>query len=123
MNNMREFRRIAICKELVLVYDLIEGDVYDGNVNLYQRGDPNILIKFSQLEIRKVNGWFDCNDNNLTSLKGCPEIVKGYFDCNDNNLTSLEGCPKKVGGKFYGYWNDKKFERPTDCDIGGSFHG
>ena len=27
--------------------------------------------------------------------------MKGYFNCSNNNLTSLEGAPKKVGGEFY----------------------
>jgi len=127
MNKIKEFRRIAICKELGLDYNLIEGDVYDGNVLFYKRYDPNILcdpnilIKFSKLEIRKVNGYFDCGNNNLTSLKGCPDIVDGIFSCNYNYLTSLEHGPKKVGDNYWCYDNKKILTKPTGCDIGGNF--
>jgi len=143
MSNMQELRKMILCEELRLDYNLIRGDVYNGNVDFRRWGDSDILIKFSQLEIRTVKGWFDCwsnnltslkgcpekvngyffcNDNNLTSLKGCPEIVKGYFDCSRNKLTSLERGPKKVNGNFYSDHNEKKFERPTDCAIGGIFY-
>jgi hypothetical protein len=27
--------------------------------------------------------------------------VSGYFYCDNNQLTSLEGCPSSVGGDFY----------------------
>ena len=50
---------------------------------------------------KHVGGGFDCGFNNLTSLKGAPKYVDGYFDCCDNNLTSLEGAPKYVGGNFW----------------------
>jgi len=143
MDSMKEFQKIAICKELELDYNLIDGDVYDGDVFFYKRYDPTILIKFSQLEIRTVEGSFDCSYNELTSLKGCPEIITRSFDCSYNELTSLKGCPEKANGHFdcgcnnltslkHGpkkvdgnYWcdiNEKKFERPTDCAIEGGFH-
>jgi len=48
----------------------------------------------------KVDGYFDCSYNNLTSLKGAPQKVDGYFDCSYNNLTSLEGAPQKVDDYF-----------------------
>jgi len=49
----------------------------------------------------KVSGTFDCSLNKLTTLKGAPEKVKGYFDCGFNKLTTLEGAPRKVGGCFW----------------------
>lgn len=76
----------------------------------------------SYIQFNKVDGWFDCSFNKLTSLRGCPkvvvddfvcsinclktleggpEIVQGSFCCNNNELTSLEGCPKIVNKQFY----------------------
>ena len=43
-----------------------------------------------------VEGSFDCSDNQLTSLEGCPKEVKKDFFCSHNQLTSLEGAPQKV---------------------------
>ena len=48
-----------------------------------------------------VGDFFDCSDNQLTSLDGAPQSVGGFFDCSDNQLTSLEGAPKSVGTGFY----------------------
>ena len=47
-----------------------------------------------------VGGEFNCFDNNLTSLKGCPRIVGDSFTCAGNKLTSLKYCPVEVGGYF-----------------------
>jgi len=43
-------------------------------------------------------GYFNCSNNNLTSLEGAPSSVSGYFDCSHNKLTSLEGAPSSVSG-------------------------
>jgi hypothetical protein len=58
--------------------------------------DP-VLIPFN---FNHVNGFFDCSDNELISLKGSPKIVGGDFTCSDNRLSSLVGGPKEVGGNF-----------------------
>ncbi len=68
----------------------------NGNVNFYGKGLRSIPIKF-----KAVSGDFNCGNNKLTSLEGCPETVGGYFMCNDNYLTSLEGGPRKVGLSYY----------------------
>ncbi|MCQ2210008.1 MAG: hypothetical protein MJZ34_06925 [Paludibacteraceae bacterium] len=47
-----------------------------------------------------VGGYFNCSNNHLTSLKGCPKEVGGNFFCSYNKLTSLEYAPKYVGGRF-----------------------
>ncbi len=54
---------------------------------------------------RTVGGDFYCNHNQLASLKYCPETVGGHFYCSNNQLTSLEGCPKTVSGGFWCYDN------------------
>jgi len=52
-----------------------------------------------------VNGFFDCFNNELTSLEHCPKTVDGHFGCSGNQLTSLEHCPKIVNGGFVFYTN------------------
>jgi len=39
-------------------------------------------------------------DMNLTSLEGCPKIIKGNFDCSLNKIESLEYAPKEIHGYF-----------------------
>ena len=95
----------------------------DDDVNLYRKGLTKIPLKF-----RKVSGYFDCDDNSLTSLEGSPTSVGGDFYCDNNKLTSLEGSPTSVGGYFYcndnpvnevyNLFNDKdKIELLNDYDI------
>jgi len=76
------------------------------NVNLHSENLTKIPLKFN-----KINGWFDCSYNNLTSLEGSPVEVNGYFYCNDNNLTSFKGSPKIIRDSFT-CWNNniKTFE-------------
>ena len=49
-----------------------------------------------------VDGSFDCEELGLSDFKGVRfGAVEDYFDCRDNQLTSLEGAPLSVGGNFY----------------------
>jgi len=57
--------------------------------------DGKLKIRFG-----KVNGYFDCSNNNLTTLEGSPNEVVGSFYCDNNNLTTLDGAPNKVGRDF-----------------------
>jgi hypothetical protein len=45
---------------------------------------------------KEINGDFNCSNNQLTTLVGSPQIGVERFDCSKNELTSLEGSPKKV---------------------------
>ena len=36
----------------------------------------------------------------MTSLKGCPKIVKGEFNCSRNDLNNLIGGPETVSGNY-----------------------
>ena len=65
------------------------------NIILHDWGLTRIPFNF-----KKVGGYFDCASNQLTTLKGAPEIVGGDFICSDNKLTSLEGAPEVIGGEF-----------------------
>ena len=67
----------------------------EGDVNLTYLDLVRIPFKF-----RVVTGYFNCYNNNLTSLEGAPKEVRGNFSCSNNKLTSLEGAPKEVRGNF-----------------------
>lgn len=48
-----------------------------------------------------VNADFYCHSNQLTSLKGCPQVVLGKFFCQDNPLANLEYLPTHIADDFY----------------------
>ena len=56
-----------------------------GNVDLYYNKLATIPIQFG-----KVTGWFDCSNNKLTSLEGCPSIIRGEFYCDDKFKNDIE---------------------------------
>jgi hypothetical protein len=58
------------------------------------------LSDFKGVRFGRVKGYFDCRENQLTSLEGAPQEVGDDFYCSDNQLTSLEGAPQKVGEEF-----------------------
>jgi hypothetical protein len=63
--------------------------------------DRNLIEFPNFIQFNKINKYFNCNDNKLTSLRGCPTSVGASFHCSYNQLISLKGCPKKVGLYFY----------------------
>ena len=91
-----------ICREYDIENYTINGDnlvdVY-GNVDLYWKKLTSIPLNFNI-----VNGYFNCGNNYLTSLKGCPVRVGNWFSCHNNKLTSLQYHPT-VYGEFYCYNN------------------
>lgn len=55
-----------------------------------------------------VNGRFQCTLAEITSLKGGPEWVNGdYWVGNCDQLESLEGAPKYINGAAMILWNPK----------------
>jgi hypothetical protein len=59
------------------------------------------LVNSKQLgHVTEVNGWFNCGNSGITSLKGCPKKVTGHFDCHNSKLTDLVGAPEYVGSDF-----------------------
>lgn len=57
----------------------------------------DLLENIEDLNIKEVES-FHCRQNiNLTSLKGCPEIVTGDFSAGFNRLKSIQYFPKFVG--------------------------
>ena len=87
----------------------VTGDVY-----LEELGLKEIPITFG-----KVGGNFDCSDNELTSLIGCPTEVIGNFYCSDNELKFLVGCPSEVGGDFKCKYNRLTSLKGCPRKVGG----
>ena len=73
------------------------------------------------LKLGRLSGDFDCGNNKLTSLEGCPTDVGGYFYCNHNKLTTLEGAPKEVGGDFVCNYNKLILLEGAPKEVGGDF--
>ena len=89
----------------------------NGNVNLNYK---NLNSFPSFIKFGKIERYFDCGYNYLTSLKGCPQKVNLGFYCNHNQLISLKGCPKYVGWDFFCINDTKKFteeEVRKFCDV------
>jgi len=88
----------------------------DGDVYLSRRKLTKLPLKFG-----KVSGYFDCRNNQLTTLEGCPQSVVGYFNCSGNQLTILEFCPQSVGGYFNCSANYLTTLEDSTQSVGGHF--
>ena len=100
------------------VNDKGEIDV-NGDVDLSYRG----LKEFpSYIQFGTVKGGFDCYYNNLTSLRGCPRVVKKSFYCHDNNLVSLEGSPEEVEFSFLCQSNNLRDLKGAPKKVGRDFY-
>jgi len=77
-----------------------------GDVRLDEELDGNFP---EYIQFNKVSGWFSIDNNNMTSLRGCPYFVGKDFYCSNNDLSSLEYAPKQVGRNFYCDNNRKRF--------------
>ena len=67
----------------------------DDDVILY-----NKVLKKLPLKFNKIDGYFECGHNQLTSFEGSPVEVNGDFYCYNNELTSFEFSPKIIRGLF-----------------------
>ena len=90
--NEMEIKNFYINKNLTI-------DV-DDNVNISGEKLKKIPVKFNN-----VNGCFDCGNNELISLKGCPAIIKDYFSFINNKIKTLAYCPEEIGGNLYANGN------------------
>ena len=79
------------------------------------------LTSLKPFNISIVDGIFDCADNLLTDLEGCPKKVGKIFVCSYNALTNLIGAPKEVGEKFLCYSNN--ITSLEGCPIGEEING
>lgn len=88
----------------------------EGNVFLQKKLMTEIPVQFG-----KVYGSFTCSNNNLTTLKGCPDYVTGVFSCNNNELTHLDYLPKYMGSDFYCNQNNLTTLKGCPDTINGTF--
>ena len=103
------FRTEQEIKDLCSEYEIKNYQIRDdgsidasGTINLERKlGD----LKQLPLTFNEVIRYFDCSNNNLTTLEGVPKKVGSNFWCNYNKLTSLEHSPKIVEGDF-GCWEN-----------------
>lgn len=74
----------------------IKGDV---TINISNKSDKVKLIENGKFTVPfgTIDGNFLCRKVGLTSLTGCPKVVKGTFDCSENSITTLAGSPDEVG--------------------------
>jgi hypothetical protein len=70
----------------------------------------NKSLSFNNNSISNLSGYgfesvefyeFFFSNNNVTSLRGGPNIVQANYDCALNPITSFEGGPTSVGRNFY----------------------
>lgn len=88
----------------------------DNNINISNMELTEIPIQFG-----KVTGAFDCSNNKLTSLKGCPSEVGWFFDCCNNKIESLIGSPRIVDSTFTFVNNKVKNLEGAPDEVGGNF--
>ena len=85
-----------ICKEYNIQNYTINDDL---SIDVYTNVNLSILgLKELPLNFNVVFGYFNCNMNNLTTLKGSPKICHESFYCSQNNLTSLKYLPENIAG-------------------------
>jgi hypothetical protein len=111
---------IEVCEDYEIENYTINDDLsidVDGDVRLYGKGLEYLPLKFNY-----VSGYFGCSNNNLETLKGCPQRVNGNFSCHFNKLKILKGCPQTVGGGFY--CSNNKLKSLIGCPqtVDGDFY-
>ena len=108
-----------ICKKYNITNYTINPDGsidVNGDVDLINKGLTELPLRFN-----KVSGYFDCDGNQLTSLKGSPKWVGDWFSCILNKLTSLDFGPDYVGDDFFCGENDL-IDNLCDTEIGAYFY-
>jgi len=91
--------------EIELILNELGVELYsiqeDGTVNV--NGTVDISFKkLSRIPVSfgVVKGDFNCSNNELETLAGCPKTVGVSFYCHSNRLESLDSSPAYVGKAF-----------------------
>ena len=79
------------------------------------------LEDFKGVKFGKVESYFYCDSNQLTTLEGAPKKVGGGFVCNNNQLTTLKGSPRSVSWVFYCHGNQLTTLKGAPLTVGGDF--
>ena len=92
-NNEQEIH--DICKKYKIENYTINPD---GSIDVDDSvGLANKKLDKLPLNFNRVSGWFNCHNNNLTSLEGSPKEVGNDFICTHNKITTLKGAPILIG--------------------------
>ena len=132
-------------RSLCVKYSILDYTINDdGSIDVEHSVDLSYaLSNMSELPLKfnKVNGSFDCSNNNLETLEGSPKYVKNMFNCsrnkltnlhfapkksecfvcNRNMITSLEGCPESVETLFYCQENNLTTLKGGPESVGNEF--
>ena len=86
------------------------------NVNIANKNLESIPVFFNRVE-----GTFNCSNNQLKSLQGCPKIVKLEFLCSKNKIKNFNFSPYWVGDDFL-CSNNEIEDLNLNCEIQGSLY-
>ena len=91
MNNIEFIKNF--CEKYYITNYTINDDLsidVDGNVDIGYTPTKKSIYILDEIPIKfnKVRGYFDCSNNNLSSLKNCPTYVGKNFSCDENNNLS-----------------------------------
>lgn len=75
----------------------------------------------ADLGIDYKGGDFQCSNQQLAALSGCPEHVSGDFDCGHNRLKALSDGPRTVQSNYYCNDNQIKSLNGVPREINGGF--
>lgn len=65
------------------------------SVNLYRLSLKELPFNFGT-----IDGHFSCGQNNLSSFKNFPKVIKNGLYCDSNQFESLDGCPQEIHGNI-----------------------
>jgi len=109
-------------------FQMYEYDIKKYSLNKDGSIDVNEDVQLQNLDMEKiplifnrVNGFFNCSHNSLTSLKNAPKYVDGIFDCNYNKLISLQYSPKEINVSFNCYRNKLTSLEYSPESVNGNF--
>jgi hypothetical protein len=96
-----QIRRWLTENKIVMNDDFIITSKYEINTyNTVKLANKDLTEIPDFLNFKNVLGGFECDHNQLISLRGTPKIVSGSFIASWNNLNNLNDGPKEVKGDY-----------------------
>jgi len=91
----------------------------DTNMDLIMMESPELFPdgRFPDYIRFNSSGSFDIDDCGIVSLVGCPKKVNGYFSCQMNEITNLKGFPKEVREVVYCFGNEARFTKEEIMEV------
>ena len=96
------------------LYNLPKGFVIKGSLTLSDKG----LKELPDLSEIVVEGCFDCDGNELTSLKGFPKKVTGDCICSYNKISTLDGFSSAIGHSLNLDYNEITSLKGFSANVG-----